>query len=367
MRVPFADLKAQYDSIKKEIDHAFGQVLASSSFIGGKFVAAFEQEFAAYLGTKHCIGCANGTDAIEILLHAFGIGEGDEVIVPALTWISTAEAVNNTGATPVFIDIHPDTYTIDPLLIAGKITARTKAIIPVHLFGQAADMEEITRVAHQHNLIVIEDCAQSHGALYKNKITGTLAHAATFSFYPGKNLGAYGDAGAMVTNDDRIAEKARMIANHGQKEKHDHRLIGRNSRLDGLQAAVLSVKLRYLDRWNEARVVHAALYNSLLHDLPVKKPVTVPDRKHVFHLYVIECGYRDARAKLLEKDGIQTAVHYPRPLPFTDAYKHLNIPEHEFPVSLAACSRILSLPMYAELDKEKITYTCSCLARHIHV
>lgn len=357
-KIPFVDLKAQYHSIRSEIDAAMQQVMEQTAFIGGNnpFVQQFEQQFAAFLGIKHVVSCANGTDSLEILLKAFNIGSGDEVIVPAMSWISTSEAVSAVGARPVFVDIDPVYYTIDPSKIEAAITPRTKAIMPVHLYGQPADMDPIMSVAASHNLIVIEDCAQAHGASYKGKMVGTIGHASSFSFYPGKNLGAYGDAGAMATNDDRIAAVCRMIANHGQQGKHNHLREGRNSRMDGLQAAVLSAKLPYLHEWTKRRQQHATLYTELLQHPLIKTPPVRPESEHVFHLYVVQVPDRNQLAQRLKENGIETAVHYPVALPFLACYQHYQHTAEQFPVVASFQHKIISLPMYAELTKVAIAY-----------
>ena len=354
MSIPLVDLKAQYTSIKSEIDNAIASVINDSRFIGGKYVKAFEQEFAEYVGIDHCIGCANGTDALEILLRSFNIGVGDEVIVPAHTWISTAEVCTMVGAKPVFVDTLPDLYTINPSKIFAKITPKTKAIIPVHLYGLPAEMEEIMAIGSQYNLKVIEDCAQAHGSTYKGQKIGTFGHAAAFSFFPGKNLGAYGDAGGMVTNDEEIATKARMIANHGRLSKYDHELEGRNSRLDSLQAAILSVKLPYLEQWTEARRHHATLYNQYLADSALQLPVAPEYSRHVYHLYVVQVENRAAVQEKLKANGISTGIHYPIALPMLKAYKYLGHQPEDFPVSVGNMSRIMSLPMYPELTEKTI-------------
>lgn len=361
MKVPFVDLKAQYHSIKPEIDAAIFSVIEEGSFIGGKHVKQFEEDFSTYLGIKHVIACANGTDSLEIIMKAMGIGAGDEVIVPALSWFSTSESVSAVGAKPVFVDIEKDFYTINTELIEAKINSRTKAIIPVHLYGQAADMPKIMALASKHNLKVIEDCAQSHGAEIDGKKAGTWGHASSFSFYPGKNLGAYGDAGCMCTADDELALLCRMIANHGQLKKHDHVMEGRNSRLDGLHAAVLSVKLKYLVRWTEARIKHAELYNGLLENSLISVPKNRHNGKHVYHLYVVQMEDREAMMKKLEEKGIQSAVHYPSALPLLKAYKNCDYSANDFPIAAKASSRILSLPMFAELDENTIQYIVSVL------
>ncbi|MFA6570070.1 MAG: DegT/DnrJ/EryC1/StrS family aminotransferase [Bacteroidota bacterium] len=365
MKIPFVNLGKQYNSIRNEIDSAIAEVIAGTAFIGGKYVSKFESEFAEYLGVQHCIGCANGTDAIEILLKAYGIGADDEVIVPAHTWISTAEAVSNAGAVPVFIDSHPDIYTIDTSKIEEKISHKTKAIIPVHLYGLPADMDEIMQIAKKHNLIVIEDSAQAHGAEYKGRKAGTIGDASIFSFYPSKNLGAYGDAGCMVTNDESIAKTARMIANHGQVRKHEHLISGRNSRLDGLQATILSVKLKYLDAWNNSRIKNAELYRKYLSGVNVKLPSVPEGSMHVYHVFAIQIENRMLVQKALNDAGVETAIHYPAALPFVTAFKDLNYKHEDFPVCTGYIDRILSLPMYAELKEEEIVYICEKIKKII--
>lgn len=356
MIVPFVDLKAQYQSIKTEIDGAIENVIRETAFIGGKYVKAFEQLFSEYTSLEHVIACANGTDSLEIIMQAAGIKAGDEVIVPAMSWISTSESVSTTGATPVFVDIDPLTYTIDPALIEEKISSKTKAIIPVHLYGNPAAMIEIMHIAQRYNLLVIEDCAQSHGALINDKMVGTFGHASSFSFYPGKNLGAYGDAGAMATNDASLAVKLRMIANHGQLEKHNHVREGRNSRMDGIQGAILAAKIKHLNDWTQKRIDNAAYYNQLLKSSDIKTPEVKNNSKHVFHLYVIVSEKRDELKEHLHKKNIETAIHYPTPLPFLDAYSSKKYKPVDFPVSFKFSNSILSLPMYPELTKEMIEY-----------
>lgn len=358
--IPFVDLKAQYLSIKDDIDKAIQDVIEQTAFIGGTVIKEFEAAFAAYIGTKHCIGCGNGTDSIEILLKAMNIGSGDEVLVPANSWISTSEAVSAIGATPVFVDVD-EFYCINISLAEKKITAKTKAIIPVHLYGHPADMPAVMKLAEKYDLKVIEDCAQSHGAEINGKRTGTWGHAASFSFYPGKNLGAYGDAGAMLTSDDELAAVCRQIANHGQIKKHHHVREGRNSRLDTLQAAILLAKLPYIDNWTKARVKHAGLYNELLRDADV---TTAPVRKnstHVYHLYVIQTQRREDLQKYLKENGVETALHYPTALPLLPCYAQYNYRSEDFPVAFHNQSRILSLPMYAELTDEQIHYVAGLI------
>lgn len=365
--IPFVDLKAQYNSIRAEVDASMQAVIEKTAFVGGNnsIVQQFEQAFANYLGVKHVMSCANGTDSLEILLKAYGIGAGDEVIVPAMSWISTSEVVSSVGATPVFVDIDPVYYTIDPEKIEAAITANTKAIIPVHLYGQPADMEPILKLATKHQLIVIEDCAQAHGALYKGKMVGTIGHASSFSFYPGKNLGAYGDAGCMATNDEKIAMLCRMIANHGQQGKHNHLMEGRNSRLDGLQAAVLITKLPYLTSWTERRIANANKYDALLQHEVIGIPAVRPDAQHVFHLYVIQVPDRTGLAQKLKANGIETAVHYPTALPFLPCYSKYQYSEIDFPVAAAFQHRLLSIPMFAELSHDDLDYVAQLVKQSV--
>jgi dTDP-4-amino-4,6-dideoxygalactose transaminase len=360
--IKFVDLKKQYDSIKDEIDEVISSVISNSAYVGGSYVEKFASEFADYIGTKNCIPCANGTDAIEIALKAMGIGIGDEVLVPSHTWISTAEAVTNAGAKPVFVDTSSDFYNINPSEIQKRITRNTKAIIPVHLFGNPADMGAILKIAEENNLKILEDAAQAHGAMIGNRKVGTIGNAAIFSFYPSKNLGAYGDGGCIVTDDDEIAHKAKLLANHGQLKKHEHLLEGRNSRLDGIQAAILSVKLKYLDNWNEERSRHAQLYNKLLRDVPqVSIPAVMQGFTHVFHVYCIKAKDRDKLKSYLDNKGIETEIHYPKMLPFLEAYKYLEHTPEEFPVSFAYQPMLLSLPMYPELTDEEIKFICDSI------
>ncbi len=358
--IPFVDLKAQYLSIKEDIDNAIRGVIEQSAFIGGAAVRQFEKAFADYIGTKHCIACGNGTDSLEILLKAFGVGPGDEIIVPAHSWISTSEAVSAAGATPVFVDVD-EYYCINVKLIEQKITASTKAIIPVHLYGHPADMPAVMQLAEKYKLKVIEDCAQSHGAEINGKKTGTWGHAASFSFYPGKNLGAYGDAGAMLTNDDEVAAVARQVANHGQVKKHQHVREGRNSRMDTLQAAILLAKLPHLQHWTKARRVHASLYNELLNDAGVVTPATKNNCSHVFHLYVIRTGNRDALQAYLKENGVETSVHYPTALPLLPCYSRYNHRPEDFSVAYLNQQQILSLPMFAELREEQVQHVAGLI------
>lgn len=354
MKIPFVDLKAQYKTIKPAIDQAIQNVVNETAFVRGKYVAAFEAQYAKEYGVKHCISCANGTDAIYISLKALGVGPGDEVITTALSWISTSETITQAGARVVFVDIEPDFFCIDPEKIEEKITEKTKAIIPVHLYGQPADMAQIMRIAEKHNLHVIEDCAQAHFAKYQGQKVGTFGIAGTFSFYPGKNLGAYGDAGAIISNNDEFALKARMFANHGSIKKHNHEVEGINSRMDGLQAAILSVKLPYIHEWNRKRLEHAQNYNEQLRDFSlVKEPAIRDEVKHVFHLYVIRTKKRDELKSHLEANNISCGIHYPTALPFLKAYSYLGHMSQDYPAAHQATSEILSMPMYPELEEKE--------------
>jgi len=361
--IPLVDLHAQYMSMKSEIDKAVGRCISQSHFIKGEDVARFEDSFARYLGIKHCVGCGNGTDALEIILKALNIGPDDEVIVPALSWISTAESVNSAGAEPVFADIKESTFSIDPEKIEQLITKKTKAIMPVHLYGCPADMDEIMSIAKKHDLNVVEDCAQAHGAIYKGKKVGTFGIASAFSFFPTKNLGAYGDAGAIVTDDPDILEKARRISNHGQlNQKHQHDFTGRNSRLDTMQAAVLEVKLRHLDSWNAKRIYLAGLYKERLSGLTdLILPVTSDGRTHVFHLFVIRTKKRETLIASLNKNEIGWSIHYPYPLPHLKAYKYKRHVIGDFPVSEKVCNEIISLPLYPELSEDQVDKICKTI------
>jgi dTDP-4-amino-4,6-dideoxygalactose transaminase len=355
MKIQFVDLKTQYESIRGEMDEAISGVIGSSAFIGGKSLQSFERNFADYIGAKHCIGVGNGTDALFIALKAFGLSEGDEVIVPANTFIATSEAVTMTGAKVVFVDCDRATYNIDVRRIEAAITPRTKAIIAVHLYGQPADMDPIMDLSRKYGLFVLEDAAQAHGAVYKGRMVGTIGHAAAFSFFPGKNLGAYGDGGAVLTNDDLLARKSRMYANHGRIEKYNHEFEGVNSRLDGLQAAILDVKLRHLEKWTERRIAIARMYDEGLKDL-VATPSAMPDARHVYHLYVVRVKGREAVSRALAENGISTGVHYPIPLPFLNAYKYLGHGPQDFPVAHSYKDEILSLPIHGSMDDAQVEF-----------
>jgi dTDP-4-amino-4,6-dideoxygalactose transaminase len=356
VKIPFVDLGAQYQSIKPAIDAAIQSVIDDCAFVGGKPVERFARQFAEAYGVDSCIPVANGTDAIYIALRMLGIGPGDEVITSAASWIATSEVITQTGARPVFVDI--DAYHhLDQERLEAAVTPSTKAIIPVHLFGQPACMGSIVSIAEKYGLAIVEDCAQAHFATISGKNVGTLGSIGTFSFYPGKNLGAYGDAGAIVTNDPELATKCKMFANHGSLTKHDHQMEGINSRLDGLQAAVLSVKLPLLAEWTRQRQTIAALYDELLVDIPeVRIPLRREDTTHVFHLYVIRAQARDQLCAFLRANGIGVGIHYPTPLPLLPAYRYLNHTEDEFSEAAAASREILSLPMYPEMTDEMVGF-----------
>jgi dTDP-4-amino-4,6-dideoxygalactose transaminase len=355
MKIPFVDLHAQYLSIKSEIDAAMAEVIAQSAYIRGPQVDAFEQAWAKTLGVKHCVSCANGTDALYIAMRGLGLKPGDEVITTAHSWISTSETITQADGRVVFCDTDNETFTINPALIEEKITPRTAGIIPVHLYGQPVDMDAIMGIAQKHKLWVIEDCAQAHLARFKGRLVGTFGNAATFSFYPGKNLGAYGDAGCATTNDDRLADWMTTYARHGGKGEHV--MEGINSRMDGLQGAVLNVKLPYLAAWTQARRHVASRYDELLTGIgDVVTPKVAPDRDHVYHLYVIRTDRRDALKKHLANAGIATVLNYPKALPFYPAYSYLGHTSANFPVAYANQSRILSLPIFPEISDEMIEY-----------
>lgn len=362
MKVPFVDLKAQYQSIKKDIDAAVAAVIEETAFIGGKYVETFEAQFAQLYGVKHVISCANGTDSLYILMKMLGIGEGDEVITVANSWISSSETISQTGARPVFVDIDPEYYSINESLIEQAITTKTKAIIPVHLHGQMCNMDAIMEVANRHKLPVIEDCAQSHFSEFRGKRAGTMGIAGSFSFYPGKNLGAYGDAGCIITNDDALAEKCKMYARHGALKKHQHQIEGINSRLDGLQAAILNAKLPYIIKWTKARIAISTLYEKALKDVPgISIPAVRPGTQHTFHLYVIRTERRDELASYLKERGIETAIHYPTALPNLPCYSYLGHQPGDFPVATKYQDEILSLPIYPEMTEDMVNYVATCI------
>jgi len=354
--IPLVDLKAQYDSIKDEIDNAIQRILNNTSFIMGEELGEFEREFAQFCNTKHAIGVANGSDALFLALKTLGIKDGDEVITVSNTFIATTEAISRVGGKIVLVDINSKTYTIDVTKIEEKITENTKVIIPVHLYGQSADMDPILELAKKYNLKVIEDAAQAHGAEYKGKRVGQIGDIACFSFYPGKNLGAYGDAGMIVTNNDEIAQKVKLLRNHGSIKKYNHQIEGYSSRLDNLQAAILRVKLKYLNKWNEKRRINAHRYNELLKDINgIIIPYEADYAKHVYHLYVIRVSKnRDKLINILKQNGIACGIHYPIPLHLQPAYGYMGYKEGDFPFTEEASINILSLPMYPELTFKAI-------------
>lgn len=358
--IKFLDLASQYNEIKLEIDHAIKNVIEESAFIGGRHVANFEREFSEYIGTSHCVGVGNGTDALEIALEAAQLPLGSEVIVPGNSFIASSEAVTRSGYRVVFADIDNTNYTLTKDSIAAVLSPNTSAVIPVHLYGHPCDMDGIVDFCLQRKLFLIEDCAQAHGAEYKGKKVGTFGHMATYSFYPGKNLGAYGDAGAITSNDRSLAKRVRMIANHGRVEKYDHEFEGRNSRLDGIQAAILSVKLKYLDKWNEHRIAIANYYLDHLQEIDdLVLPVRATWAKQVYHLFVIRTSRRDKLKTYLNKHNIQSGIHYPMALPKLKAYAHLNQLEQEAFYNTSD-DTLLSLPIGDHLtleDAERVTST----------
>lgn len=357
MNIPFVDLKRQYRSISKEIDTAIHDVLQNGWYILGDNVAAFEEEFAKYCNAKYAIGVASGTDALTLSIGALGIGEGDEIITVPNTFIATIDAIYRNRAKPVFVDINHETYNIDVNKIEEKITEKTKAIIPVHLYGQPADMNIIVKIAKKYNLIIIEDGCQAHGAEYNGKKVGSLGDVGCFSFYPGKNLGAYGDGGIVVTDNFEIAEKIRTLRNYGQKVKYYHDLVGYNSRLDEIQAAVLRVKLKYLDKWNDLRRLHSKEYAELLDGVSgIVLPSNEENVKHVYHLYVIKCENIDQIQEKLSSKGISTGIHYPVPIHLQKAYTELGYCKGDFPITEEYAQKILSLPMFPELTYDEVKY-----------
>lgn len=359
MNIPLIDLGIQHRNLRSEINSVVEGILERGDFILGQDVAKFEEEFAAYCGTKYAVGVDSGLSALELSLHAYGIGAGDEVIVPTHTFTATAAAVTFAGATPVFVDVNPETLCIDGEKIEAAISTRTKAILPVHLYGLPADMDEIWAIVKRHNLIVIEDACQAHGAMYRGRRTGNLGHAAGFSFYPTKNLGACGDGGIVTTNDAYIAETIKAMRNCGQRSKNVHELPPFNHRLDNLQAAILRVKLRYLDQWIDSRRQLASLYTKLLANSKVITPVEPVNYKHVYHLYVIRSEDRDALQAQLKERGIGTAIHYPNPVHLQPFYSNGTARRGQFPVAEKTCNEILSLPMYPELTEEQVEIVAS--------
>jgi dTDP-4-amino-4,6-dideoxygalactose transaminase len=355
MPVPYNDLHAQYLTIKADVDAAIERTVRASAFIRGPEVEHFERAFAQALGVRHCVSCANGTDALYIAFRALGLQPGDEVITSAHSWIASSETITQAGGRVIFADTDGATYTIDPADLEKKITPRTKGIVPVHLYGQPADMDAIMAIAKKHKLWVVEDCAQAHLARYRGRLVGTFGAAATFSFYPGKNLGAIGDAGCLVTNDDRLADFAAMFARHGGRKKGEHEIEGINSRLDGLQAAVLNVKLPHLDRWTRERQALARRYDTLLAGVgDLTLSAVGAGREHVYHIYAVRTAKRDALRAHLAAHGIQTQINYPVALPFLPAYRRLGHRPEEFPHAHRDQGKVLSLPLFPEITPEQI-------------
>nr|WP_239057893.1 DegT/DnrJ/EryC1/StrS family aminotransferase [Pseudodesulfovibrio sp. JC047] len=356
------DLTAQRRTIQTELDAAMQAVIRDNAFIQGPYAATFEREFADFCQARCCVGVGNGTDALYLALRALGVGPGDTVMVPAMTFVATAEAVTLTGATPAFVDVDPSTFTMDPDDLCRKLVPSAKAVIPVHLYGHPASMEEIDAIAREHELFVVQDAAQAHGATFQGHPLAAFGTCCCYSFYPGKNLGAYGDAGGVVTNDAVLAEQVRKLANHGRTAKYGHDFPGVNSRLDGLQAAILSVKLPRLDLWTASRRQVADWYDAGVAALPdIVAPVTGPGAGHVYHLYVIQCRKRDALKRSLAEQGIASGIHYPTAVPFLPAYANMNHGPEDFPVAHAMQSRVLSLPMYPELDEMQVARICAAI------
>jgi len=361
MQIKMVDLHRQYLSIKAEIDEAIQSVLTATDFIMGSAVKEFEADLASYLGAKHAVGCASGTDALQVAMMALGIGRGDEVVTSPFTFVATAETIALLGATPVYVDIDPKTYNLDVRQIAARITSKTKAIIPVHLYGQPADLAPLLALAVERGLKVIEDAAQAIGARYHGSNVGTLGDVGCFSFFPSKNLGAYGDGGAMVTNDAALAERCRMVTVHGSRKRYQHEILGVNSRLDTLQAAILKVKLRRLESWTEARIRIAHRYNDALKGLELATPYCAPAVRHVYNQYSIRTSRRDALAEFLKSKGVGHAIHYPLPLNLQPAFRHY-VPEGtSFPVAEAVSREIISLPIFPEMEDTEIDFVIGAI------
>jgi dTDP-4-amino-4,6-dideoxygalactose transaminase len=366
MRVPFVDLKIQYQTLRGEIEEAIGQVFEQAAFSGGPFVTRFEEEFASFCGSPYAVGVGSGTEALWLALCALDVKAGDEIITAPNSFIATAEAISFCGARPVFIDVEESTYNMDPALLESAITPKTKAIIPVHLFGQTADMDPILEIAARHGLFVIEDACQAHGAEYKGRKAGSMGEVGCFSFYPGKNLGAYGEAGMVLTKDPVLAEKVRMIRDHGQFQRYDHHRIGWNARMDGVQGAILSVKLKHLAQWNEERWRNAHKYHAVLeniHGLVI--PYEAPCARHVYHIYAIRVRNRDRLIALLTGKGIACGIHYPIPIHLQQAYGFLNLKEGSFSVAERCAREFVSLPMFPELSDEQIEHVSQSVKQNL--
>jgi dTDP-4-amino-4,6-dideoxygalactose transaminase len=365
VQIPFQKLDAQYTAIRSEIDQAITAVLTKAQFIGGEPVKQFEQAFAKKLSAKYCISTGNGTDSLFLILKALNIKAGDEVITPAFSCIPSSETISLTGATPVFCDVDSHYYTIDPEQVKNKITPRTKVVIAVHLYGQAAAVSELKKICDQHKLFLIEDCAQGHLTKDDDAYAGTVGIAGAFSFYPTKNLGAYGDAGCVITHDDRVAETVKRLRNHGALVKDDHELEGTNSRMDTLQAAILNVKLNYLEQWNARRQEIARNYKQQLGGVSqIQLPAERPQSTHTYHLFCIRTKQRENLQKYLAEQGIETLIHYPKGLPYTPAYKHLNHSEQDFPVTASLQDEVLSLPLYPELTDQEISFVAERIRQY---
>ena len=366
-KLPLVDLKAQHAAVEAEVRAAIDNVMANADFVLGADVGAFEAEFASYCEAGYAVGLDSGMSALELGMRALGIGPGDEVITPAGSFIASSSAISFTGATPVWVDVDAQTYNIDPKLIESAITERTKAIMVVHLYGQPADMDAVLEVAGRHNLPVLEDACQSHGARYKGRRTGSMGAFGAFSFYPSKNLGAYGDAGALTTNDAELAEKVRMMRNYGQRAKYDHVYLAWNRRLDTMQAAILRVKLRHLDAWNRSRREIASLYDELLAGTAVGLPSVAPTVEHVYHLYVLQVSERERVQEGLSSRGIGSGIHYPVPIHLQEAYSNLGFGPGSFPVTEAAAKRVISLPMYPELEEADVRRVADAITELVSV
>ena len=362
VKVPFVDLKAQYATIKNEVQTSIMEVVENTAFVGGKYVGKFEEDFAAFCGSKYAVGMSSGTSALQLALLGLGVEPGDEVITAANTFIATTEAITHARCSTVLVDADPRSFNIDPAKIEAAITERTKVLIPVHLYGQVADMDAVMEIAKKHNLLVLEDAAQAQGAEYKGKMAGSMGDVGSFSFYPAKNLGAYGDAGMVVTNDKAVADRIRLLSNHGRRSATDHSVEGFNERLDGIQAAVLSTKLPRLEEWNDMRRRAAERYTELLRDLDVVTPEEMPYAKHIYNLYVIRVAERDRVREAMVEKGIGCGMHYPIPIHLLDAYKHLGKPCGSYPVTEELSAEILSLPMYPEITAEQQEYVAASLA-----
>lgn len=366
LKIPFLDLAATHESLREELEDAIRAVISGGIFVGGPFVEVFEREFAAFCACEHAAGVGSGTEALWLALLACGVGPGDEVVTVPSTFIATAEAISYCGAKPVFVDVEERSRTMDPARLEAAITPKTRAVVPVHLFGQPADMDPILAIARERRIFVIEDACQAHGAEYKGRRAGSMGDAGCFSFYPGKNLGALGEAGAVVTNNSELARRVRMLRDHGQARKYHHTFVGWNSRMDGIQAAVLRVKLKRLEEWNAARRRNAAFYNDLLAgEEGVATPVEAPYARHVYHLYAPRVPHRDRLIAALAEEGIECGIHYPVPLHLQEAYRPLNHRRGDFPEAERLAEEVLSLPMYPELTLSRIERVAESLKKHL--